>query len=127
MAVHYLHAGEGLAIMSRWGHSMLKLTLCETPKSELSGVCPVEESSEIVIALQANVVGALINSWSGFVGKYPSQLFALDLKKVINDYTVSELRSVSSYRLNLSAEQQDLFILKILELSGLFWQYYFSK
>ena len=115
--ISYLHASEGEAIMSRWGHSMFKIDYCD--QSIINGICP-GKIKNIIAGFQAHIVDSQIDNLKGIFGKYPSRLFFLDTSKILSEYTRKELRDVEEYELNLSQEQIKLFTLKLYET---YWSY----
>ncbi|MEN0057504.1 MAG: DUF4105 domain-containing protein [Bdellovibrio sp.] len=118
ISIDYLHASPGAAIMSRWGHAMLRLNICKDLSNRES--CPVEEQSSIVLTFNAVVVDTLISQWRGLVGKYPSQLLYRSLSDVVEEYTTSEFRDVSIYPLKLNRSQVEDLTVKVIEL---YWDY----
>ncbi|MGY1459039.1 DUF7844 domain-containing protein [Luteimonas sp. A534] len=101
-AVDYLLAGDGEAVMSRWGHSMLRLVICapgRTPGPE----CRLDLDHHRVLSFRAFVEDLQLSSWHGLTGGYPSRLFVLPLQQVVDEYARVELRPLDSIPLRLSA------------------------
>lgn len=101
-AVDYLLAGDGDAMMSRWGHSMLRLVICapgRTPGPE----CRLDLEHHRVLSFRAFVDDLQLSSWHGLTGGYPSRLFVLPLQQVVDEYARVELRPLDSIPLRLSA------------------------
>ncbi len=102
--VDYLLAEGNDVLMSRWGHSMLRLVIC-APGREPGPACRMDLQYHLVLSFRAFVGDVQISSWRGLTGAYPSRLFVLPLGQVIDDYTRTELRGVSSVPLALSREE----------------------
>ena len=100
-AVDYLLAEGNAQLMSRWGHSMLRLVIC-APGRVPGPACRMDLSYHRVLSFRAFVGDVQISSWRGLTGSYPSRLFVLPLNQVINEYTQLELRGLSSVPLQLS-------------------------
>jgi hypothetical protein len=99
-AVDYLLAEGNDQLMSRWGHSMLRLVIC-APGRPRGPACRMDLSHHRVLSYRAFVGDVQISSWRGLTGAYPSRLFVLPLNQVINEYTQVELRGLSSVPLAL--------------------------
>jgi len=104
-AVDYLLAEGNEQLMSRWGHSMLRLVIC-APGRPRGPACRMDLSHHRVLSYRAFVGDVQISSWRGLTGSYPSRLFVLPLNQVINEYTQLELRGLSSVPLAL--DDQDI-------------------
>lgn len=100
-AVDYLLAEGNDLLMSRWGHSMLRLVIC-APGRAPGPACRMDLSHHRVLSFRAFVGDVQISSWRGLTGAYPSRLFVLPLNQVINEYTQLELRGLSSVPLRLA-------------------------
>jgi hypothetical protein len=68
-----------------------------------------------IISFRANTDDIVPSYIKGLFGKYPSQLFILNQHEVVSDYTRRELREITSLPLNLTRDQIELFIYKVLE------------
>jgi hypothetical protein len=118
-AVDYLLAEGNDQLMSRWGHSMLRLVIC-APGRPRGPACRLDLAEHRVLSFRAFVGDVQISSWRGLTGAYPSRLFVLPLNQVINEYTQLELRGLQSVPLGL--EQDD--IASLLERVGqVHWSY----
>ncbi len=117
--VHYLFAGKGEAAMSRFGHAMFRLVMC-APEHEVGPQCMNDVGSHIVLSFRANIQETTTSYSKGINGEYPSQLFFLPLKNVIDEYTKGEFREITSIPLKLNIEQKRRFLQRSLEL---FWSY----
>lgn len=117
--VHYLFAGKGDAIMSRFGHSMFRLVMC-APGRAIGPECLNDQAHHIIISFRANIQDVKMDYSKGITGEYPSQLFFLTLPDVINEYTKGEFREVLSLPLKLTAEEKQRFIQRSSEL---YWSY----
>lgn len=101
-AVDYLLAGDGDAMMSRWGHAMLRLVVC-APGRAPGPDCRLDLDHHRVLSFRAFVDDLQLSSWRGLTGGYPSRLFVLPLQQVVDEYTRVELRPLDSIPLRLSA------------------------
>lgn len=117
--VHYLFAGKGDALMSRFGHSMFRLVFC-APGRAKGADCLKDVQHHVVISFRANVTDPKISYVDGVKGEYPSELFFLPLSQVVNEYTKRELREVHSLPLRMSEDELNRFLMKSQEL---FWGY----
>lgn len=88
--VHYLHASEGEAAMSSFGHSMIRLVMC-APGRDLGPDCLKDINHHIVLSYRANVADINTDSIKGIKGDYPSQLFVMPLKSAIEEYNIREM------------------------------------
>ena len=102
VAVDYLLAGDGEEMMSRWGHSMLRLVIC-APGRAPGPDCRLDLDHHRVLSFRAFVDDLQLSSWSGLTGGYPSRLFVLPLQQVVDEYTRVEMRPLESIPLRLSA------------------------
>ncbi|MCW6026549.1 DUF4105 domain-containing protein [Stenotrophomonas sp. SRS1] len=117
--VDYLLAEGNDQLMSRWGHSMLRLVIC-APGRPRGPACRMDLSHHRVLSYRAFVGDVQISSWRGLTGAYPSRLFVLPLNQVINEYTQVELRGLSSVPLALEAPD----IASLLErVAQVHWSY----
>jgi len=118
-AVDYLLAEGNDQLMSRWGHSMLRLVIC-APGRPRGPACRLDLAEHRVLSFRAFVGDVQISSWSGLTGAYPSRLFVLPLNQVINEYTQLELRGLQSVPLALAQDD----IASLLERVGqVHWSY----
>jgi len=117
--VHYLFAGKGEEVMSRFGHAMYRLVFCAKGKAK-GPSCLNDLSEHVVISFRANITDMTTNYAKGINGEYPSQLFFLTLPEVINEYTKGEFRDVFSLPLKLSEKEKAAFLHRASEL---YWSY----
>ncbi|WP_421570554.1 DUF4105 domain-containing protein [Stenotrophomonas sp. PD6] len=118
-AVDYLLAEGNDQLMSRWGHSMLRLVIC-APGRPRGPDCRLDLAHHRVLSFRAFVGDVQISSWRGLTGAYPSRLFVLPLNQVINEYTQLELRGLVSVPLALQPDD----IATLLERVGqVHWSY----
>lgn len=117
--VHYLLAEPKGALVSRWGHSMLRVVMC-APGRPRGPECLLDLEHHLVLSFRAFVEDLQISSWDGLTGVYPSRLFMLPLSQVVDEYTKVEFRSLQSLPLNLTTEQQISLVRRAAELH---WNY----
>ncbi|WP_150277491.1 DUF7844 domain-containing protein [Halopseudomonas salina] len=117
--VHYLLAEPEGALVSRWGHSMLRVVMC-APGRPLGPECLMDLEHHLVLSFRAFVDDLQISSWDGLTGVYPSRLFMLPLSQVVDEYTKVEFRSLQSLPLKLTTEQQISLVRRAAEMH---WNY----
>lgn len=117
--IHYLLAGRGTGISSRFGHSMFRLVMC-APNKELGPDCLKDINHHIVLSFRAFVDTPEIDNLKGLRGKYPSTLFFLPFLKVVEEYNKKELRDLESYPLNFNRDQIQSFAERAVETH---WSY----
>ncbi len=117
--VDYLLAEANQNLVSRWGHSMLRLVICK-PGRPRGPDCRLDLDQHLVLSYRAFVNDLQLSSWSGLTGVYPSRLFVLPLGQVIDEYTKTELRSLASVPLKLSREEIDGLVQHAAEMH---WAY----
>lgn len=123
--VDYLLAEGNDQLMSRWGHSMLRLVVC-APGRPRGPDCRLDLQHHRVLSFRAFVNDVQLSSWRGLTGSYPSRMFVLPLAQVVEEYTKIELRGLQSVPLKLERTE----IAELLERAAqLHWsydgQYYF--
>ncbi|MFS4458577.1 DUF4105 domain-containing protein [Bdellovibrio sp. HCB2-146] len=118
--VHYFMGGPGKALMSRWGHSMVRLIVCSPDRATVGTDCLQDISHHVIVSFRANVADIVTNYWKGLSGAYPSQLFILPMSQVTTEYNRNEERDLLSYPLSLTEEQKNLFVKRVMELH---WSY----
>ncbi len=117
--VDYLLAEANQNLVSRWGHSMLRLVICK-PGRPRGPDCRLDLDQHLVLSYRAFVNDLQLSSWSGLTGAYPSRLFVLPLGQVIDEYTKTELRSLASVPLKLSRKEIDGLVQHAAEMH---WAY----
>ncbi|MBQ0776537.1 MAG: DUF4105 domain-containing protein [Pseudomonas sp.] len=117
--VHYLLAEPDGALVSRWGHSMLRVVMC-APGRPKGPECLMDLEHHLVLSFRAFVDDVQLSSWDGLTGAYPSRLFMLPLSQVVDEYTKIELRSLQSLPLRLTREQQISLVQRAAEMH---WAY----
>ncbi|WNW12508.1 DUF4105 domain-containing protein [Pseudomonas sp. DTU_2021_1001937_2_SI_NGA_ILE_001] len=117
--VDYLLAEANQNLMSRWGHSMLRLVICK-PGRPRGPDCRLDLDQHLVLSYRAFVGDVQLSSWDGLTGAYPSRLFVLPLGQVIDEYTKTELRSLASVPLKLDRQEIDDLVRHAAEMH---WSY----
>ena len=117
--IDYLLAEGNEKLMSRWGHSMLRLVVC-APGRTPGPACRMDLQYHLVLSFRAFVGDVQISSWRGLTGSYPSRLFVLPLSRVIEEYTKVELRGVSSTPLRLHRDEINAVL---QQAARLHWDY----
>jgi len=117
--VDYLLAEANQNLVSRWGHSMLRLVICK-PGRPRGPDCRLDLEQSLVLSYRAFVNDVQLSSWDGLIGVYPSRLFVLPLGQVIDEYTKTELRSLASVPLKLNREEVENLVRQAAEMH---WSY----
>ena len=117
--VDYLLAEANQNLVSRWGHSMLRLVICK-PGRPRGPDCRLDLDQSLVLSYRAFVNDVQLSSWDGLIGVYPSRLFVLPLGQVIDEYTKTELRSLASVPLKLSRDEVENLVRQAAEMH---WSY----
>lgn len=117
--IHYLFAGKGKQMMSRWGHAMFRLVLC-APGKPVGPDCLNDYSQHVVVSYRANVEDMNIDYTKGMNGAYASQLFLMNMSEVVAEYTKGEFRDIISLPMQMSRSEITLFTDKLLEN---YWSY----
>lgn len=117
--IHYLFAGKGKQMMSKWGHAMFRLIIC-APDREVGPNCLNDISEHVVVSYRANVEDININYLKGLRGSYSSQLYLMNFNDVLNEYNKGEMRDIISLPLNFTQEQVTQFTNRVLEN---YWSY----
>ncbi|AEJ10704.1 MULTISPECIES: DUF4105 domain-containing protein [Pseudomonas] len=117
--VDYLLAEANQNLVSRWGHSMLRLVICK-PGRPRGPDCRLDLDQSLVLSYRAFVNDVQLSSWDGLVGAYPSRLFVLPLGQVIDEYTKTELRSLASVPLKLNRDEIENLVRQAAEMH---WSY----
>jgi len=118
--VHYLFAGQGEALMSRWGHAMFRIVIC-APFREVPGPeCLEDISHHLVLSYRASMNDLSVNYLKGMMGQYHSQLFIMRYFEVQQEYTKFGLRDLFSVPLKMTENQKKDFIDLTLER---YWTY----
>ncbi|HXH76437.1 MAG TPA: DUF4105 domain-containing protein [Bacteriovoracaceae bacterium] len=118
--IHYLFAGKGDAMMSRWGHAMFRVVVCAPHRKVAGPDCMRDVSHHLALSYRAYITDTSISYAKGMFGKYPSQLFIMRFHEVQQEYTKFELRELYSIPLKMNVEQKREFIDLTLER---FWTY----
>jgi Domain of unknown function (DUF4105) len=118
--IHYLFAGKGRALMSRWGHAMFRLVICAPLRKTPGPACLDDVSHHLVLSYRAYMSDIKMSYAKGVMGGYPSQLFILRYLEVQQEYTKFELRDMYSIPLKMSSVQKIDFIDLTLER---YWTY----
>ncbi len=118
--VHYLFAGRGQAIMSRWGHAMFRLVICSPSRTRVGPECLEDVSHHLALTYRANATDPNLSYAQGVLGGYPSQLFIMRYLEVQQEYTKNELRDIFSVPLRLSRTELAEFIDVTIER---YWTY----
>lgn len=116
--IHILLAGPGKAMMSRWGHTMFRLVVCEEGQS--GDDCVSNSLDDIVLGFRAYVGDIEINPIKGIFGKYPSLIFPAKMADIKNEYNRTALRDLTSIPINFTNQERKLFLYKALQD---FWSY----
>ena len=117
--VDYLLAEGNERLMSRWGHSMLRLVICAPGRSP-GPDCRLDLQHHLVLSFRAFVGDVQISNWRGLTGSYPSRLFVLPLDQVVEEYARTELRGLQSLPLRLQPAEVTSLLQRAAQLH---WSY----
>jgi hypothetical protein len=112
--IHYLLADKGDAMMSGWGHAMIRLVIC-APGKPVGPDCMLDLDQHVVLSYRAFVDSLSLSSLDGMTGKYPSRLFIIPLSKIIDEYNKGELRALKSLPLKLSRKEIEDVVTRSVE------------
>jgi hypothetical protein len=112
--IHYLLADKGEAMMSGWGHAMIRLVIC-APGKPVGPDCMLDLDQHVVLSYRAFVDSLSLSSLDGMTGKYPSRLFIIPLDKIIDEYSKGELRALKSLPLKLSRKEIEDVVTRSVE------------
>ncbi len=118
--VQYLLAEPGSELSSHWGHSMIRLVVCDPKRAEVGPECSSDTSHHLIVSYRAGADDFKLSKWKSLTGKYPSQLHLLRLDSLLEDYGRIELRNLKSFPLKLDADQKENVIDYLREQ---FWTY----
>ncbi len=119
-SIHYLLAGSGGGLESRFGHSMLRLVFCSPQRTIIDQNCMEDTDFHYVVSFRGVVTNEKNRLLDGITGKYPMVAAMLPLRSVIDEYTKSELRSIKSLPLKLNKDELNSLLRTILEVH---WSY----
>jgi hypothetical protein len=117
--IHYLFAGKGKQMMSRWGHAMYRIVLC-APGKAVGPDCLNDYANHVVVSYRANVEDMNIDYVKGMNGAYASQLFLMNMSEVVSEYTKGEFRDMISLPIKMNRDEIKNFTDKLLEN---YWSY----
>lgn len=116
-SIHVLFAGEGEAVMSRFGHLSFRLIVC--PEQDRSAqACARNLEEHIVLGFRAQVDEFSISYWSGLFGGYRTYLYANPFMDVYREYAIGEFRELYSLPLKLDPSETRRMV---RELSAIHW------
>ncbi|WP_373999990.1 DUF4105 domain-containing protein [Bdellovibrio bacteriovorus] len=118
--VHFLFASKGEELMSRWGHSMLRLVVCAPTRKTVGPECLADVAFHVVLSYRANVDDVIVNYWDGLTGKYPSQIMTFSMNEVVDEYTRGQWRDLISLPLKLNDYEKKILVENALEH---YWSY----
>ncbi len=118
--IHYLFASKGRAVMSRFGHGMLRLIVCAPERNEVGPACLEDLAYHVVLTYRAAVEDLKINIFKGLDGRYPSLYFFLPMTAVMDEYNRRELRDLISIPLKISEAEKASILQTAVELH---WTY----
>lgn len=108
--IHYFWAGEGKAMMSKWGHSMFRIVVCAPWRKTVGPECMDDVLNHLVISYRAHFASVDASIVQGLFGKLPSQLFIYRLSDILQEYNKFEFRNLYSVPLNFSRDEIESFV-----------------
>lgn len=118
--VHYLFASKGKSAMSRWGHAMVRLIVCDARRATVGPDCMKDLNSHLTLSFQAVVNGIKLDTLDGIKGDYPSRLNVTTVYSSTKQYNLGEQRDVISLPLKMSREQINRLVRRASEFQ---WSY----
>jgi len=119
VAIDFLYASKGTALMSRFGHSMFRLITCPKGESDVS-LCRQKGNNHLIVGFLAHLDDFKINNIKGVMGDYPSELTIRSLLETRMSYNQAELRDLVSVPLKLNKEGRQRFLDHLLRI---YWEY----
>jgi len=124
--VHYLLAGKGSALMSRWGHAMFRVVGCAPTRITPGPECMDDIAYHSVISFRAVLGGFNINYLDGILGRMPAEAYVFNFTDIISEYNFGEQRDLYSVPLQLSRDQiRDVIHASLSRISEYQGSYYF--
>lgn len=117
--VHLLFAGNDDGLISRFGHTLLRLVICPD-KSNDKGDCDSNLYQHLTLGFQAHVNEFNIDTLKGLMGSYQAYLYAEEFMSIYRQYAISEFRDLYSLPLTLSTTQKDQLL---RGLSQIHWSF----
>jgi len=114
-AIHYLFAGEGPELASRFGHSMLRLIICSPQRKVIDEKCLNDIDQHLVVSFRASIMDLNTEILKGLNGSYPSVEYIFSMSSIISEYTERELRLLKSLPLVLNNEEKTSLLDAIIE------------
>lgn len=103
--IHYLLAGKGSALMSRWGHAMFRVVGCAPTRSTPGPDCMDDIAHHSVISFRADPGGFNLSYLDGLLGRMPAEAYVFNFTDIISEYNFGEQRDLYSIPLQLSRNQ----------------------
>ena len=123
--IHYMIAGEGEDLSSTWGHAMYRLIVCKPERQSVGPECLADVGHHIVASFTAETDELDVNIFRGanilpFIEGYSSRLHFMPFDEIKYQYTVDEMRTMTSFPLKLSESEKQRLVLRLLET---YWEY----
>lgn len=118
--IDYVAAGQGTAMMSRWGHAFFRAVICAPQRPVVSADCLKDVEHHLALGFQAEVGSMNIDMFKGIVGGYQSRLDILPFRELLKLYNKDELRDVTAYPLTISESFKRDLLVSFLDRS---WNY----
>ncbi len=113
--IDFLFANKGDTLLSRWGHAMFRLIVCAPSRLQVDQSCRQDEKYHLIISFGPSVPTYNTKYSSLVFGGYASRISILNFQSTVAEYAGDEFRSVISLPLQLTKQQQDQFLLSVLE------------
>lgn len=114
-SIHFLFAGNGESMASRFGHVALRIVIC--PKGQFTGaVCNANLFEHLVVGFMAHIDEFEIDTLKALSGHYKTYLFANQFMDVYQDYAISEFREIYSLPLRLNKGQREQVVRRLSEI-----------
>ena len=118
-SVDYMWAANGNEASSSFGHSMIRLVICNANRAP-GPDCYKDVDEHLVLSFAAFSPNGQFASWDGLTGKYPLNLFVSTFLSTKINYNLVELRDIYSAPFKLTEEQKNKLIYYLNETM---WNY----
>lgn len=119
-SIHYLLAGVGKQIESRFGHSMLRLVFCSPKRLEINEKCLEDLNYHYVLSFRGIIEENGTSVINGLTGQYPMAPTIYPFLSIVDEYTKKEKRTIKSLPLRLTKSELSFLMNSILETH---WSY----
>ncbi|USN49799.1 MAG: DUF4105 domain-containing protein [Myxococcales bacterium] len=118
----------GNSLTNAFGHSALRIVMCDPERSEISDECLKDTDFHVVLMFRAEVPPTShLNPLRAVTGSYPSRLFMTSLNEILDHYLEREKRTIIAIPLELNRDQIVLFTHQLMRIARYDRPYEFFK